>query len=504
MPSPSHRLLAALAIWLVVAGAVRADKDFSKADIDALLVDSLKKWHVPGLAVAIVHEDEVIYLKGHGVREKGHTEPVTPDTLFPIASLTKAFTATTLGILVDEGKVEWDDSVRKHVPFFRLSDPLADRDATLRDLLCHRTGLPRQDLLWYRAPWSLKETIRRAGRLEPASSFRSSYLYNNIAYITAGFAITSASGKPWDEFMKDRLFTPLGMKNVVFTRAAALSTNDHATPHTVIDGAVTPIDWYDDDKQVRASGSIKTNVRDLTAWLRLQLNGGTFEGKRLISAGTLAETHTPQIIVRPDHNGIERDRYETTEATQISYGLGWRILDYRGQPMIEHGGALDGFRARLMLLPKQKLGVVLLLNLGETNAVTAIGNTLLDHLLKLKPKDWHAHYRKRLQEAEEERKAATKRFQASRRPGTKPSLELDGYTGTYEDAAFGTVEIVRKKESLQLVWSTYRVPLRHFHCDTFALEKEREQLGDAVTFELGEDGEVATLRAFGRTFRKGK
>jgi CubicO group peptidase (beta-lactamase class C family) len=503
MSPAARRLLSLLAVWLLT-GAARAEPPLVEADVDALLADALKQWQIPGLAVAVVHGDEVIYLKGHGVREKGRADPVTPDTVFPIASLTKAFTATALGVLVDDGKAKWDDPVRKHVSFFRLSDPLADRDVTLRDLLCHRSGLPRADVLWYKAPWSLEDTVRRAGKLKPEASFRSAYHYNNIAFITAGLAITSASGKPWPEFMKERLFDPLGMKHVVFTRSAALAAKDHATPHRRIDGEVKPIAWYDDDKQVRASGSIKTGVRDLSAWLRLQLNGGTFDGKRLISAAALAETHTPQIVIRPDQSAAERDRYATTGATQISYGLGWRILDYRGVPLIEHGGALEGFRARLMLLPKQKLGVILLINLDETDAVTAIGNTLLDHLLKLKPKDWHAHYRKRVRETEEERKAARKRFLASRRPGTKPSLDLDGYTGTYEEAAFGTVRIRRVEGALELAWSSFKVPLRHFHFDTFALEREEPRLGDAVTFELGEDGKVAVLRAFGQTFKRVK
>jgi CubicO group peptidase (beta-lactamase class C family) len=472
--------------------------------LDALLTKALESWQAPGLAVAVVRDDAVVYLKGHGVRQKDRSDKVTPDTVFGIGSLTKAFTATAIAQLIDDGKLGWDDPVRKHVSFFRLSDPLADRDVTLRDLLSHRTGLPRRDLLWYRAPWSLEETIRRVGALEPATSFRSAYGYNNIAYIAAGFAITSASGKPWNEFVRQRLLDPLEMKNAVFTRSEALAAADHATPHKPVGGKVEIIPWYDDDKQVRASGSLKMGARDLAEWLRFQLAGGVFNGKRLVSAANLEETHTPQIPIRPDHDAVERDRAETTGSTQMSSGLGWRILEYRGHPLLEHGGAVDGFRARIMLLPKERLGVVLLMNLEQTEAATATGNAILDHLLKLPAKDWHAHYHKVVAEAAEAKKEAARRFAASRRPGTKPSLELGEYVGTYEDPALGAVRIGKDGDGLTLSWSSYRAALKHFHLDTFALQSDQDALGDAVTFGLDEHGTAATLEAFGRTFKRKK
>jgi CubicO group peptidase (beta-lactamase class C family) len=480
-----------------------ADKEPDLADLDAVVAEALRSWQCPGMAVAVVRGDEVVYLKGHGVREKGRRDPVTPDTVFGIGSLTKAFTATALAQLVDDGKANWDDPVRKHVPFFRLSDPLADRDVTLRDLLCHRTGLPRRDLLWYRAPWSLEDTVRRVAHVEPARPFRSGYGYNNVCYIAAGFALTSASGQPWNELVQKRLLDPLEMKNAVFTRSQALKAADHASPHhPFADGEVRVIPWYDDDKQVRASGSLKMGVRDLANWLRFQLNDGVYNGKRLVSSKGLAETHTPQIPIRADHDATERDRAATTGATQMSYGLGWRILDYRGHPLLEHGGAVDGFRARLILLPKDRLGVVLLANLEQTEAATATGNAILDHLLKLSKKDWHAHYHQRVQEAEEERKAEVKRFAASRRTGTRPSLELEEYVGIYEDAVYGAMQIAKEADGLTLSWSGFRTPLKHFHLDTFAVQQEHDSLGDAVTFALDADGKAATLQALGRTFKR--
>jgi len=268
------------------------------AAVDRVVQDALKAWEVPGAAVAIVRDDKVVYLKGHGVRELGG-KPVTPDTVFAIASLTKAFTTTAMAMLVDEGKMKWDDPVRKHVPFFRLADPLADQGVTLRDLVCHRTGVGRHDLLWLKAPWTLEDTVRRVAFVPPTFAFRSAYEYNNIMYIAAGLAVAKAAASPWQDVVRRRIFEPLGMTGAVFTRSEVRKTPDHASPHRRDkDGKLRTIEWYDDDHQVRASGSIKASARDLARWVRFQLGDGTFEGKRLLSARGLAETHMPQTVIR--------------------------------------------------------------------------------------------------------------------------------------------------------------------------------------------------------------
>jgi CubicO group peptidase (beta-lactamase class C family) len=374
---------------LLLAAPVRAAEPFDPAPVDELLADALKTWKAPGMAVVIVRDDEVIYLKGHGVRRLGKPEPVTPDTIFGIGSLTKAITATCIGILVDDGKMTWDDPVRKHLPWFHLSDKLADRDCTLRDLLCHRTGLGRSDALWYRAPWTVRESVEKMAKLEPAHPFRSRYEYCNVTYLAAGLAVTEAAGEPWPDFYRKRLFEPLGMKSVVYTASAARASGQAATPHTrKPSGEVEPIEWYPDDQQLRASGSVKTNVRDLGRWLRFQLKGGEIDGKRLIAAKTLAETHTPQMVMP-----LDTERMPLAGTTQMSYGLGWRISDYRGKLLLEHNGAVDGFRARILLLPRERIGIVLLVNVDDDAPLMATGFVLIDRLLGLEAKDWHAHYR---------------------------------------------------------------------------------------------------------------
>jgi CubicO group peptidase (beta-lactamase class C family) len=467
--------------------------------VDALAEEALKFWRVPGCAVAIVKDDKVICLKGYGVKERGKPQRVTPDTLFGIGSCTKAIAATAIAILVDEGKMSWDDPVRKHVPFLRLADPLADREATLRDLLCHRTGLLRHDLLWYRAPWTLEESVRRMAHLELTHSFRARFEYNNLSYITLGFAIAKASGMSWDEFVRRRLFSPLGMSGAVFTRSAALAAADHASPHHRQDDAVTVIPWYDDDKQVRASGSVKAGARDLSRWLRFQLASGRWDGKQLVSRRNLLETRRPQVVT-PIPAPLERE----ADTTQASYGLGWRLYDYRGHALATHGGAVDGFRAALTLAPKDGLGLVVLANADVLEMPQALSADLLDLLLGLKKKDWNDIYEAKRKRVWELRQAVEKAWLARRQTGTKPSRELEAYTGRYVHPAYGTATVTLEKKQLVLSWSSFRLPLEHFHHDTFTGQLPHEPLRRAFVFTLGSDGTPARLRFLEQEFKRGE
>ncbi len=485
---------------LVTLSSAKADS----AAIEAILCETRDAWHAPGIAAAIVRNGEMIYLGGVGVRELGSDKKVTADTLFPIGSCTKAFTTTALAVLVDEGKAGWDDPVRKHLPWFRLNDPLADRDVRLRDLLCHRIGLARHDLLWYRASWSVEESVRRMAFLERSTSFRSTFEYNNLAYLAAGLAISSIAKQPWHEFVRERLFKPLKMDRAVFTSGDARRAPNHASPHGHdASGKVIVIPWYDDDKQIRASGSIKASAHDLSNWLRFQLDGGKFESKSLLSADVLEETHTGQKTVEKISAAAR-----AAGAIQVNYGLGWYIREYRGCGILEHGGAVDGFRARIVLVPKKKLGLVLLTNLEDMEIVNAAGNNLLDHLLGLEKKDWNDFFKKERTKAETARKERLKKRPNPVR-GTKPSRELEAYAGTYHEPAYGTVTIIRDGDSLILKWSSFQFPLKHFHYDTFVTPPKDRRLPAAVAdefavFEMNEDAEFAALRFLGRKFIRDK
>jgi CubicO group peptidase (beta-lactamase class C family) len=489
---------------LALPGLARAEA-VDTAAVDAVVREALKAWQVPGAALAIVHNDKVVYVQGYGLRELGGDQRVTPDTVFGIASLTKAFTTTALAMLADDGKLKWDDPVRKHVPFFRLADPLADGQVTLRDLVCHRTGISRHDLLWIHAPWSQEETIRRLAYVKANRPFRAAYQYNNIMYMAAGFAVASASQSTWQDFVRRRIFEPLGMKGATFTKSDLLKTPDHASPHhRGRDGKVKVIPWYDDDRQIRASGSIKASARDLAQWVRFQLGDGTFAGKRLLSARGLAETHTPQMVVRLE--GVARAAHP--EAAQLSYGLGWLIHDHRGRPVWSHTGGTQGFHSRIVLVPQARLGIVFLMNadIGTSGASMhyAVTNQLLDLLLGLPRKDWNAYYAGLVKKDEDDRRARLAAREAKRHKGTKPSHPLEAYAGTYVEPAYGKATVALEKGALVVRWSSFTGRLEHFHFDTFTVHGQRAIANEQVVFDLGADGNVAGMRFLGVRFKAGK
>jgi CubicO group peptidase (beta-lactamase class C family) len=483
------RLAVIVAGCLLLVAPTQAAQPSEAAVIDAFLHDALRAWRVPGVALAVVRDDRVIYLKGAGVKTIGTDESITADTLFPISSCTKAFTTTAMALLVDEGKMTWDDAVRRHVSFFHLADPLADANVTLRDLVTHRIGLGGNDLLWYRSPFSRDDIIRRIGHVRLKHPFRSTFQYQSTMFSTAGVAVESASGCKWEEFIARHLFRPLGITQAVFTSTAAERAPDHATPHRPNDrGEPQPISWYPLTSPDPA-GSIHISARDLARWVRFQLGDGTFAGKRLVSARNLAETHTPQIVIRLEGNARDMN----PDTLQMSYGMGWVIQDYRGHLLWSHAGAIDGFRAHVALVPDSKLGIVLLNNLHNTSMNLAVSNQLVDYFLGLPRKDWNSYLISQVRKQDEAAAARLRERRAKRQPGTMPSHDLVAYAGTYEDAAYGTATVSLENEVLVWNWSSFRGELEHYHYDTFTLAND--MIGrPQVMFRLDRDGRVAAMQ----------
>jgi CubicO group peptidase (beta-lactamase class C family) len=459
------------------------------AAVDAVIRDALKAWGVPGAAVAVVRNDEVIYLKGHGLREVGRDRPVTPDSVFPLASCTKAFTTAAMARLVDEGKLGWDDPVRKHLPWFHLSDPLADREVTLRDLVTHRTGLRDHMMLWYRAPWKQEEIVRRAGLLPLDRPFRTTFQYQSTMFTAAGLAAGAAAHTTWADLIRTRLLDPLEMTGASLTTVAAEKAPDRAMPHRRgAGGKLEVLAWYPQEEPTPA-GSLNAGARDLAKWLRFQLAEGRYDGKRLVTADTLRETHTPQMALPLE--GLNRDL--NPETNLMSYGMAWLIQDYRGRLMLSHAGAIDGFRAQLILLPKDGLGIALLCNLHQSRINLALGNSLVDLLLGLPKKDWNAYFLGVVKKEQAAARARAEERRAQRRPGAKPSLDLSAYAGTYEHPAYGTARVTVEHGGLVLRWSSFTCPLEHSRDDAFTARDD--DLGDAVvTFGLGLNGTVASMK----------
>jgi CubicO group peptidase (beta-lactamase class C family) len=478
--------------------------------IDDAVATAMKEWSVPGACVGVVHGDEV-RVRGYGVREAGTKKEVTPATVFGVGSCTKAFCATAAAVLVGQKKLGWDDPVRKHLPWFRMADPLAERELTLRDCLCHRIGWhEKHDLLYYMAPWSLEEVVRRVAHLELAFPFRSVFHYGGLNYHVAPMVVAAAAGKPWHVFAREKLLAPLGMTETAFTKGEWDKLDNRAATHlkTARGDVVVIPPWNPVDDQIDASGRLKASGNAMCAWIRMQLDGGRHDGKEVVPKANLLETHTPQMAVRRE--GLWADAFPTAESVQLSYGLGWKVRDYRGHAVLSHAGRTTGFSAETVLVPNSKLGFVILTNLDENWMPEALMHTLLDLHLGLPRTNWNAHYRE-VAEKLEKAAAGEKVARAAKQiKNTKPTLAVGEYAGTYLEPAYKDVQVVEKAGKLWMKWSSFKAELKHFHYDTFAatgdggvnVYNENPLDGEPITFVLDGDGRVGSIEWYGRRFKR--
>jgi CubicO group peptidase (beta-lactamase class C family) len=490
LPPSAACLVAGL---LLLAPSARASAADDIPAIDRAVEEAMRFWHVPGVAVAIVHRGEVIYLQGHGGRDLRTGEPFTPDSVFPLASCSKAFTTAALALLVDEGKLSWDDPVRKHVAFFHLSDPLADRDVRIRDLLCHRTGVGSHDLLWYHAPWSPEEAVRRVGLLPLDKPFRTAFQYQSTMFTAAGFAVQSASGMRWEDFVRSRLLEPLGMTATVLTSTAAARNRDRATGYEPGDrGEPVPMPPYPLETP-DAAGSVYSTARDLSRWLHFHLERGRAGEKRIVSESSLGETQRPQMVIPLE--GIDRAIHPDT--VQLSYGMGWVIQDYRGRRLVSHAGIIDGFRCHLTMVPDDNIGIVILANLHRTRLNQALSNTLVDRLLGLPVKDWNALLAAVVRRETASAEETLRLREAARHSGTRCSLPESAFVGSYENPAFGTVRVTMDHGRLIWTFNRFTAGLEHYQYDTFILPINA--LGrPLVRFTAGTAGEMEIMQVGGK------
>ncbi len=464
--------------------------------LDAYIRGAIEDWRIPGLAIAVVRDDSVIFARGYGERSVESGAPVDEHTLFAIASTTKAFTVGVLGTLVDEGVLDWDDRVIDHLPDFRLSDPYVTRHLTIRDLLTHRTGVSRDDNVWIAAPMDRAEILRRARHLEQQAGFRDRYRYNNIMFMVAGELAAAAAGVPWAELVETRLFAPLGMARST-PRFAVVETRDNVVDsHVMGDGRPIRMARRDYDA-LGPAGSIFSSAWDMAQWVRLHLNDGTYEGRRILEASTIAEMHAPQMVMSIDSVG--RRMFPTRNFS--AYGLGWRMQDDHGRKIVQHTGAVNYTRTQVGMIPSEGIGVVVMANLSSSTLQTALMYYVFDMLLDRPPTDWSGEYlallersRARAAEREGEREAA-------RLKGTRPSLPFTSYAGTYTDDLYGEVRIEVEDGRLVLHYAPeYVADLRHWHQDTFLGDWRSRGFGEAfVTFSVDERARVRSLSLQGFT-----
>ncbi len=489
----------ALVILIVLWGQVLLAQP---ADLDAWVVRAQKQFEVPGIAVAIVKDGQTVLAKGYGARVLGEPGRVDAHTLFGIASNTKAFTAAALAILVDEGKLSWDDPVQKHLPEFQMATPYVTREVTIRDLLSHRTGmgLGAGDLLYWPDTHFTRADVVRAARYLPVdSSFRSRYAYNNLGYVVAGEVVRAVSGRNWEDFVRERILEPLGMTGTRITSDGLDPQRDNfAVPHSRgwrLEGTLKPIKPTRDEVWAAAAG-LKSNVTDLARWLTLQLNNGKLpDGKPLFSERQAREMWTAQIALRV---GDPHPLLAASRAHFAAYALGWSLKDYRGRKIVTHSGGLTGMVTLTLLVPEEKLGLVVLTNQEEGGAFQAIAYHILDHYLKLEPRDWIHAYAESTADSRKKDNAEEAKALAARSMGTSPSLALSGYAGAYADAWYGPSQVVVERNGLYLRMGgtpDMHGPLEHFHYNTFIVRWADPTIPDAfVHFAVGVDGQVEGMR----------
>jgi CubicO group peptidase (beta-lactamase class C family) len=490
-------LLLMLSLRLAPAAPAQQPRDAAVArDLDGFIRKGMRQWEIPGLSVAVVHGDSVVLLRGYGVRRLDQPGAVDSRTLFGMMSTTKALTTTAVAMLVDDGRLGWDDPVTRWVPEFAMPDPYVTRELTVEDLLTHRGGLGNADLLWLRGDLSQAEIFRRVRLLRPAYSLRSDFVYQNVMYGLAGEVVARASGMEYSEFIRQRIFNPLGMTRsyVGYSTMRAAADGNVSSPHFRIGDTirVIPEDQID---VLPAAGAIWSTAEDMAVWMRFLRDSARVGGRRLVSEGSFRRLFTPHMLIGP---GEFYPSARLTRPHWTSYGYGWFQQDYRGHFVAFHTGSLDGRTALVGLLPEERVGVYVFGNLDHAEFRHALMLRVFDLYIGGPGRDWLADLGGLYAELHARRDSSRAAAERGRVPGTHPSLPLAQYAGTYVHPAWGELVIELKDGALGLRIGTnpeLRGPLLHWHYDTF-----RAALGDGrsepvlVTFQLGPDGMVQELR----------
>ena len=445
------------------------------------------EWQVPGVAVAVVKDGETVFSQGFGKRNVEDDLPVTPETIFAIGSSSKAFTAASVAIAVEDGKLAWDKPVRDYLPNFKMKDDFASERMTPRDLLCHRSGLPRHDLSWYNSPETREHLMERVRYLEPTSDFRTNFQYQNLMYMTAGYLAGKVEGCSWEELVRDRIFKPLGMTHSQFSVEDSQKSDNHALPYNEKDDKVFKTEFRN-IVNVGPAGSINSNVVDMIEWVKLQLNKGKVGEETVFSEASAHQLHSSQMVV------ADPLWEQVFGVGLISYGLGWFINPYQDQIMLHHGGNIDGFAALVSFMPGINAGVVVLTNLDHTSLPHVLVHALYDRLLGVEGKDWSAHFMDFTNKMKAAAKEAEAKADEARVVGTEPSHPLEAYVGDYENPGYGVLNVTLNDEgTLETTYNRIPARLEHYHYDVFDLVNTLLDARLKTVFRTNVAGQIISL-----------
>ena len=462
--------------------------DPALADFDKFVEGEMKKWNTPGVAITVVKNGKVILQRGYGVRDLEKKLPMTAETVQPIASVTKSFTVSALATLVRDGKLSWDKPVRDYLPDFKLHNDYSTLNVTPRDMLSHRTGLPRHDWSWIGTQASREELYKRLQYMEPSAALRATWQYNNFMYMTAGYMGGKLAGSSWEDLVQKNLFDPLAMRSANFTVDALLKSPNHASTYLHDLNEKPQPTPHLSAVAMGPTGAINASAADMGKYLRMLMNKGQWEGKTIINAGDLIEMTNPQMVLS--------DNRQFEELSSTQYGMGFFLTHYRGQRLVHHGGSLAGLSALLSWLPQQNVGVYVAVNLSSSPLPSVFTYAVYDRLLGMKPIDWSA----RRWEIKEKGKAsednARKQNLTPRKSGTKPAHPLDAFLGEYAHPAYDKIIITRKGDELIGTYNNVTSVFKHFHYDVFEApdDKSNYLAKTKLAFQTDIEGEISALR----------
>ena len=483
--------LFAFALLVLGVGARAQDADVAKKlqGFDAYMEQTLKDWNTPGVGVGIVVGDKLVFVKGYGYRDYEKKLPFTSKTMQPIASNSKLFTAVAAGMLVEEGGLTWDRPIRASVPEIQFYNDELKNNVTLRDMLSHRTGVTRHDLIWFKSPFTRKELFERVKYLEPQEPMRETFLYNNLMFAAVGQIIEIKSGKKWEDFVRERIFTPLDMSTTCYTIADMLKQPDYGVPFREKRDSfeLYKIPYYEDTEGVAPAGAIISNIDELSHWLIALMNEGRYNGKQVLPASVLKATLQPAIAL-PNAGGEALGYWESTNPAS---GMGRWTASYRSKLLTYHGGDLPGFHSQVSFMPNDKIGVIVLVISDHSAALyNIISYNVYERLLGMDQTPWS---QRQLQQRLANKRAGTEaRAKAGGDlvPNTKPSHVLGDYAGEYENPAYGILKIGLQGEQLQFGFHEFHFPMNHFHYDRFDTPDDEQSGKFSLNFRTNPPGDI--------------
>jgi CubicO group peptidase (beta-lactamase class C family) len=492
-----HLILSTLILLITLPSfAQNQNNDNRFEGLDSELSKVLETWNAAGFAVAVVEKDKIIYTKGFGYRDYENKIPVTTNTLFAIGSSSKAFTSGLLGILREEGKLSFDDSPIKHIPELRFYNNEMNNLITIKDIMTHRTGLPRHDLSWYFFTTQSRDSLmQRIQYQEPFAKVREKWYYNNFMFLTQGVIAERITGKSWEENMQEKFFGPLGMNTSNTVIDGMKKGKDVSFGYQVKnDSIIKRMDYYD-IAAMGPAGSINSSVNEMSNWLISWINGGKFKGSQILPEAYVKEAMSPQMIMA---NSIPDKEFPDMHIS--TYGYGWMISSYKGHYRVEHGGNIDGFSANAAFFPTDSIGIVVLANQNGSLVPDLVRNMISDRMLNVEKTDWNKILKEKVDEAKKQAAAGQEKPASIQKKGTKTSHILAEFTGDYTHPGYGTIDIQLERDSLFAITPYQKVWLKHFHYNIFSLVGMENGKVDTTTvspmqfnFRINNMGEIASL-----------